>query len=258
MWRPGRITPRPTLQATEHMLLSVTATIAFTAIIQSMFGVGVLLFGTPTLLLLGFGFADALQTLLPVSLAINLLQIASEPDKVDRDVLRSLAIYSLPAIAVTLWLTLRISLPIDPVVGVVIVFIASGEVWSLSERLMKAATRRRSAFMVVMGLVHGLTNLGGSLLTAFVYGAGHEKEESRPTIAAGYAIFAVVQLATLIASGASQRLVSLETAGNIAVGVTVFGVVEHFFYRKTTATVYRRMLSLLLLATGVMILARSV
>ena len=111
--------------------------------------------------------------------------------------------------------------------------------------------------MIATGLIHGLTNLGGSLLTAFVYGSGREKEESRPTIAAGYALFALVQLGTLTLSGAYDRLLTIGTLGNIAVGAAVFGLVDHFFYKKTTTEVYQRLLSLLLLVTGVMILARS-
>ena len=49
--------------------------IIVTAMIQSLFGVGVLLFGTPLLLLGGYNFVNALTVLLPISLVINLFQI---------------------------------------------------------------------------------------------------------------------------------------------------------------------------------------
>ena len=45
----------------------ILATVLLTATIQSLFGVGVLLFGTPILLLLGYGSLNTLSILLPIS-----------------------------------------------------------------------------------------------------------------------------------------------------------------------------------------------
>ena len=45
------------------------------SIIQSIFGVGLLLFGTPTLLLLGYSYEVTLWTLLPASITISIIQI---------------------------------------------------------------------------------------------------------------------------------------------------------------------------------------
>ena len=57
------------------MPVDILLTVIVTSIIQSVFGVGVLLFGTPLLLLLGYDFIDALIVLLPIYIAINALQI---------------------------------------------------------------------------------------------------------------------------------------------------------------------------------------
>ena len=45
------------------------------SIVQSIFGVGLLLFGTPTLLLLGVGYEQVLWILLPSSITISLYQV---------------------------------------------------------------------------------------------------------------------------------------------------------------------------------------
>ena len=42
--------------------------------IQSIFGVGLLLFGTPSFLLLGYDFANTINILMPVSITISALQ----------------------------------------------------------------------------------------------------------------------------------------------------------------------------------------
>ena len=44
-------------------------------IFQSLFGVGLLLFGTPIFLLLGYNFESTLILILPVSITISLLQL---------------------------------------------------------------------------------------------------------------------------------------------------------------------------------------
>ena len=46
-------------------------------IIQSIFGIGLLLFGTPTFLMLGYDFINTLNFLLPISIVISSLQLIS-------------------------------------------------------------------------------------------------------------------------------------------------------------------------------------
>ena len=43
-------------------------------VIQSIFGVGLLLFGTPTFLLIGYDFANTINILMPVSISVSMLQ----------------------------------------------------------------------------------------------------------------------------------------------------------------------------------------
>ena len=44
-------------------------------IIQSIFGIGLLLFGTPTFLIIGYDFLNTLNFLLPISIVISFLQL---------------------------------------------------------------------------------------------------------------------------------------------------------------------------------------
>ena len=43
-------------------------------IVQSVFGVGLLLFGTPSFLLLGYDFPNTINILMPISITISLFQ----------------------------------------------------------------------------------------------------------------------------------------------------------------------------------------
>ena len=55
----------------------ILAIVAALSVIQSIFGMGVLIFGTPTLLLLGYDFITAIGILVPASFTISLLQVAT-------------------------------------------------------------------------------------------------------------------------------------------------------------------------------------
>ena len=85
--------------AEELMIILV---ICFTSIIQSLFGVGVLVFGTPLLLILGLDFIQTLNILLPISLAINLFQFINNTKSLDSKLVKDLAIIVLPTISITL------------------------------------------------------------------------------------------------------------------------------------------------------------
>ena len=52
--------------------------IAIFSVVQSIFGVGLLLFGTPTLLLLGYSYSETLWLLLPCSVTISLIQVVND------------------------------------------------------------------------------------------------------------------------------------------------------------------------------------
>ena len=51
------------------------------SIFQSIFGIGILILGTPTFLLLGYSYFETLNILLPFSIAISLLQIITTKKK---------------------------------------------------------------------------------------------------------------------------------------------------------------------------------
>ncbi len=59
----------------DSMEVTVVVTVLVLAVVQSVFGVGLLVFGTPTLLLLGYPFDQVLAYLLPCSILISALQV---------------------------------------------------------------------------------------------------------------------------------------------------------------------------------------
>ena len=97
--------------------LFISILISLLSIIQSIFGIGVLVFGTPTLLLMGYDFITTLALLVPASMTISLLQIVNV--KFERPPISyNLYFITIPSIAVGLYLAESIF--IDPFVDFLI------------------------------------------------------------------------------------------------------------------------------------------
>ena len=92
------------------MQWDILATILLTASIQSLFGVGVLLFGTPILLVLGYDFITALTILLPISLTINLLQVSKDYRHIQAPFYRHVLTLSIPCVVLCLLLVTKLKL----------------------------------------------------------------------------------------------------------------------------------------------------
>jgi len=240
------------------MALDILISVAITAAIQSIFGVGVLLFGTPILLILGYRFIPTLTVLLPISVAINLLQIARHRAQVDWKLFRRILVYTIPLVVVCLALVAHIDLDVGLVVGPFLVFVALNDFSPRVNAMVRSLTRYERSYLVVMGVVHGLTNLGGSLLTALVHAKGYAKDATRVTVAVGYCTFAVFQMITL---AITARHVSIDVgvhAVYVAVGVVVFVLVDRLLYAKLDDRKYRRLFAVFLLASGCLLTYKAI
>ncbi|MEC8838728.1 MAG: hypothetical protein VYA09_01105, partial [Candidatus Neomarinimicrobiota bacterium] len=99
------------------MFYEIIIIISITAIIQSIFGTGVLLFGTPLLLIFGYSFHFALIILLPTSILISLLQLKDNFINVDISYYKKLIIYCIPFIIISLYYSEIISTQINYFIG---------------------------------------------------------------------------------------------------------------------------------------------
>ena len=68
----------------KKMNIDILFTILFTSVLQSIFGTGILLFGTPVLLMLGNNFQTTLTILLPASILVNCFQLRNNLKNIDQ------------------------------------------------------------------------------------------------------------------------------------------------------------------------------
>ena len=235
--------------------LTVMAVIAVLSVVQSVFGMGVLIFGTPTLLLLGYDFTEAICLLVPASFVISLLQVAtSRQDRVA--VSRHLYLICLPGIGVGLWIIQGSVMGswVNILIGAVMLVSAVLRLWPRSNSWLSGVVKKYSMlYHAVMGLVHGLTNLGGALLAILATGQHSEKGAIRYTVAHYYLAFGAVQMliiATLL--GETERLLQgLPMAG---IAAAVYLLIGNRIFLWTPNPIYQNGLTLFISVYGIAVL----
>ena len=170
-------------------------------IIQSIFGIGLLLLGTPTFLLLGYDFLSTLNFLLPSSIVISYLQFKSLKTS-SKKIIFEYNIFCLPFLVLFLLLALYFKEILNFKFYVAIILIISS-LFVLNKNtflsLRKKILKYKKLILIFIGSVHGLTNMGGGFLTIFssLINNNH-KNLTRHFISYGYLIMGLLQYFILI------------------------------------------------------------
>ena len=172
--------------------------ISFLILFQSIFGVGLLLFGTPTLLYYNYSFSEALFILLPISITISIIQFSSSK-QTDKKFIKDFNIISLPSLAVALFLVLSFleSINIKVYVALMLIIVSICSIY-LEKKFQKFLHKKNKLyFLSLIGITHGFTNLGGGFLVLYSDAITKKKELTRYYISYGYLIMGIVQLTIL-------------------------------------------------------------
>lgn len=168
------------------------------SLIQSVFGIGLLVFGTPTMLLIGYSYSETLWILIPPSLAISLSQVLLSKKKVELQ--RDIYLYTILPLAVCLILITQIDyiINIKKIVGLFLFLIIFLRTNKSSEKFIRVIVNDyRRLSLVIISSIHGLSNLGGGPLSAMMSMIYKDKEIIKINIAFVYFILALSQLAIL-------------------------------------------------------------
>ena len=171
------------------MSFDILISVAFVSFIQSIFGVGVLLLGTPLLMIQGYNFTQSIIVLLPISLLINFFQIYKHQRAIDYDFYKKILIYTVPFIVIFLILANNAKINISILIGIILLIVGAKDFSERTNRTLNYFVRYERTYLILMGIIHGLTNLGGSLLTIIIHAKDYDKQSFRATIAASYATF---------------------------------------------------------------------
>lgn len=245
------------LLSSSSPYIFVLPTVFLLAIVQSLMGVGLLLFGTPSLLVLGFGFSEALALLLPCSMAVNACQLCGGLPA-NRGVVFRIMWVTLPMLLMGLLVVLN---GIDArwmplLVGAMLMCLGVLRVSARASNLMKrVVTKYQRTYIAAMGLIHGMTNMGGGLLVVFAGTVSDDKEEIRGTIALGYLMFASAQLATL-ALLKPQDFHREHLLLPLVAGLTY--ILGNLLFRRMNSAQFGRLVTALILVYGVISIGKAV
>jgi hypothetical protein len=241
----------------EHQYLYFLVIIVF-AVIQSVFGMGILVFGTPTLILLGYDFSDVLGLLLPSSVFISFTQMYTAKTLSFTGREKSNMVICAVAVVALLSLILTVSLKIniDVLIGIILIFSAAVR---LSPKFRTAVNQglfsNQRGFVLLMGAVHGLTNMGGALLTLYSTSTQSEKVGIRTSVSRYYLMFGLIQLATLaILRPQALSLLGLEAA---PLALFIYWAVGNLLFRRASAPFYERLLTVFIAVYGIVVITKD-
>jgi uncharacterized protein len=239
------------------MHLDILGAVVVTAFIQSLFGVGVLLFGTPILLVLGHDFITTLVTLLPISISINAVQVGKHYAFIDGSFYKRIVTLTIPCVVFFLFLVTRWHVDINAVVGLFLIVVAMKNFSRQLKHLVQSLIRYERTYFTTMGIIHGLTNLGGSLLTAIVHSKNYEKDIARVTTAVSYGTFAVFQLVTLAISAMPEQMLSGTTFAYALTGVGTFFLTDRLVYAQLDTERYQAIFAAFLFVSGLLLIGKA-
>ena len=175
--------------------------ICLLSIFQSIFGVGLLLFGTPLFLYFDYGFSETLSSLLPASISISFMQYFFSKNK-DLNYIKDFNIFCIPFLGAFLYLVVFYEKIIDFKYWVSIILIISSLITINSKHflsLSKTIYKFRKLLLMFIGTVHGISNMGGSFLSIFSSSISNDnKFLTRQYISYGYLSMGVIQYLVLV------------------------------------------------------------
>lgn len=238
-------------------LVTLVSILAVLSVVQSVFGIGLLLLGTPTLLLVGLSFQEILWILLPASLAVSTMQLAFD-GRIGLCSLRSFAVWAVPPLILGLLIALgaQTKLKVDLAVGALLLVGATIRLsTTVRSYLMRQFERHEWGALAGIGLVHGLTNMGGGLLSLYASIRHDGKYQIRQLIALGYATFALSQLAVLGVTTHSPPPMA-DTILYAALAGFTFVLVGRSAFNRVSSTRYNVLFSVFEIGCGVVLITR--
>jgi uncharacterized membrane protein YfcA len=250
----------------NHIEVVTTIIVLVAVAVQSLFGLGVMVLGTPLLMLVGLPFWEVLGALLPVSLVINTAQVLIGWKHIQWRNVQSFLIYALPlAIVGTFFLMFfLVEFAILPMlIALYLLLVTIGFYFQAFPNLVIKLLSRDKLYLGFMGLIHGLTNLGGPLLSAYVMAKFNDKQQSRATTAICYALLVVVQIITLTFSGLPPLRSSFELNPSLQMGLTmllallVFLAMNQWVFLRLTNQKFKTLFGVILLLISLLLIAKQ-
>ena len=175
--------------------------IIFLIIFQSIFGIGLLILGTPTFIAMGYDFSDTLNLLLPISIIISFLQYYNKESSINKFV-KEFNIYCLPFLIIFLIISLNFGSIYILSIYISLLLILSSLIMIFKNQLYyfeKKINKNYKIMLSFIGAIHGSSNMGGSFLSIICSMiSNNNKKITRYYISYAYLIMTSIQYIIII------------------------------------------------------------
>jgi hypothetical protein len=233
--------------------LLVAIIVVISTVSQALFGVGILIWGTPVLMLLNYSFTQALGILLPISLFISCFQFAPYIKELDFILLGKFIKFSIPGLIIGLLIAVSLQLDLSIVVASMLLIALFMRRESTST-LLKHLVGKYDGFLIFfIGIVHGVSNLGGSLLVVRASLEKYSKNQYRTIVSAIYFIFAFSQLTILLIENGTLMV----SVNYIFISSGVYFIANSVILPKINTKLFDGLINTLILMMAVFLFAKS-
>jgi uncharacterized membrane protein YfcA len=233
-------------------------------ILQTIVGVGVLVLGTPLLLILDYNIIEIMNLLLPISITtslLNYLYLKYNKKKLqinlDKSIKKNFIIIFLPGMTIGLILIREFYdyINFETIVSLVI-FLSLFIKWRFEKIIYLLPLLFKKIILILISIVHGLTNSGGTLLTIFFVAFNRDKKnQSRYSITFYYLTLVIVQY--LIFLLVFKKKLSLDYPYQIILLIITATFVGNIIVKRINEKFFKRTIEILALFSALFLLINN-
>ena len=207
----------------------------------------------PTFLVFGYTFPETLSLLLPISISISLFQFIFSSKK-DFKFIKKFNIFCLPSLIISIYFILNIYEQFDFKIFISIIITVITLV-SFFNKKLKINDERTNLYLVLIGIIHGISNLGGTLLSILSISLNrNDKILSRFFISYGYLSMAISQYIVLYLL--DELILNYKNFLYLAFVILIYFPTQ-FFFRNIDTSKFNNWIYFTALIYGVMIFLNS-
>ncbi|MFZ4712136.1 MAG: TSUP family transporter [Bacteriovoracaceae bacterium] len=228
----------------------------FITFVSSLFGAGILVFGTPLMMLSGLTFLEASAFLYPLSFCISLKIVVQNRHILKNEpMVQSFLIFTLPLVLIFSFLSFSLKSPaaIKLIVSLFLLFAALLRLKTNNhERFAHFINSIGKATYLILGIVQGFSNMGATILFPFVGSKDFSKSKSRAIIAFCFVIFTTVQMFVLFLI--KKQTFPLSAIFLILLGFFTSEFCERYFFHQMANKLYFHLLTVLMFCISFILL----
>ena len=235
----------------------------FLVLLQSMAGVGVLVLGTPMMLLMEYNMVYILSYLLPISILTSLgnflyfkIKKKKMKIKIDKDIKKFLFLACFPTIIFGLFILKNFEQYINfNLLVSLIIFFSIFSIINFKNIIFKFNKLFKIISLIFVGFIHGLTNSGGTLLSLVVSALHKNKiNQSRYNTTFAYLVLALFQYLSFLAIFNVEYNLDIFKVFLIIVfvGVTLGNILIKF----VNEIIYKSIINLLAMVSAVFLIVK--